>query len=84
MGFSILALWIGRVPTVYYFAFVANMGSTGIWIGMALGNIVGAIVAALWFTRGTWKKTVIDEGEEPEETPAVDAESEVAEASPED
>ena len=23
--------------------------------------VVGAIAAALWFTRGTWKETVIDE-----------------------
>ncbi|WP_303657562.1 MATE family efflux transporter [Halorussus caseinilyticus] len=65
MGFSMVALWVGRVPTVYYLAFVAGMGATGIWIGMALGNVVGGIAAALWFTRGTWKETVIDEGETP-------------------
>ncbi|WP_303657549.1 MATE family efflux transporter [Halorussus lipolyticus] len=74
MGFSMVALWIGRVPTVYYLAFVAGMGSTGIWIGMALGNTLGAIAAALWFTRGTWKETVIDDEEagipDADETPA--------------
>ncbi|WP_442905097.1 MATE family efflux transporter [Haladaptatus sp. ZSTT2] len=59
--FSMLALWIGRVPTVYYLAFVEGMGPTGIWWGMALGNIVGAITAAAWFTRGTWKQSVIDQ-----------------------
>ncbi|WP_303646381.1 MATE family efflux transporter [Halorussus ruber] len=63
MGFSMVALWVGRVPTVYYLAFVAGMGATGIWTGMALGNTLGAIAAALWFTRGTWKETVIDEEE---------------------
>ncbi|WP_458206844.1 MATE family efflux transporter [Haladaptatus sp. NG-SE-30] len=61
MGFSMVALWIGRVPTVYYLAFVRDLGPEGIWIGMAFGNVVGAIAAALWFTRGTWKQTVIDE-----------------------
>jgi putative MATE family efflux protein len=61
LAFSVLALWIGRVPTVYYLAFVADMGPRGIWIGMALGNIVGAIGAGLWFLRGTWKQAVIDE-----------------------
>jgi hypothetical protein len=30
---------------------------------MAMGNVLGAIAAALWFTRGTWKETVIDEEE---------------------
>jgi putative MATE family efflux protein len=70
MSFSFVALWIGRVPTVYYLVFVANMGPLGIWIGMALGNILGTIAAGLWFLRGTWKAAVIDEGpgdEDPEE-----------------
>jgi len=31
---------------------------------MAVGQIIGAIAAAAWFTRGTWKKAVIDEGAE--------------------
>lgn len=61
MAFSMITLWLGRVPTVYFLAFVQHMGPTGIWVGMAFGNIIGAIVAALWFTRGTWKRTVIDE-----------------------
>ncbi|WP_435196153.1 MATE family efflux transporter [Natronomonas sp. EA1] len=60
--FSLVALWLGRVPTVYYLAFVAGLGATGIWIGMALGNIVGAIGAGAWFTRGTWKRAVVDTG----------------------
>jgi putative MATE family efflux protein len=60
LAFSLTALWLGRVPTVYYLAFVVGLGSTGIWIGMALGNVVGAIAAAAWFTRGTWKRTVVD------------------------
>ncbi|WP_303645976.1 MATE family efflux transporter [Halorussus litoreus] len=64
MGFSIVALWLGRVPTVYGLAFVAGWGPTGIWVGMALGNVLGAIAAALWFTRGTWKETVIEEEQE--------------------
>ncbi|WP_243700353.1 MATE family efflux transporter [Halorussus pelagicus] len=64
MIFSMVALWVGRVPTVYYLAFVAGMGATGVWIGMALGSILGAIAAALWFTRGTWKETVIEEDTE--------------------
>ncbi|WP_303659895.1 MATE family efflux transporter [Haladaptatus salinisoli] len=61
MAFSMVTLWLGRVPTVYYLAFVRDLGPTGIWIGMAFGNIVGAVAAALWFTRGTWKRTVIDD-----------------------
>ena len=60
MVLSMIALWIGRVPTVYFLAFVLGWGATGIWVGMALGNIVGAIAAAAWFTRGTWKQTIVE------------------------
>jgi putative MATE family efflux protein len=66
MAISIVTLWLGRVPTVYFFAFTLGWGATGIWVGMALGNIVGAIVAAIWFTRGTWKEAIVDADEEPE------------------
>ncbi|WP_232688663.1 MATE family efflux transporter [Halobacterium zhouii] len=60
MGISMVTLWLGRVPTVYFFAFVLAWGATGIWVGMALGNIAGAIVAAAWFKRGTWKQAIVD------------------------
>lgn len=45
LAVSLAALWLGRVPTVYYLAFVADVGAIGIWIEIALGNIVGAIGA---------------------------------------
>jgi putative MATE family efflux protein len=77
MAFSFVALWIGRVPTVYYLAFVASLGPFGIWAGMALGNVLGAITAGLWFLRGTWKEAVIDERPDDEiagpEPPPADA-----------
>ena len=60
MTFSIVTLWLGRVPAVYLLAVVAGLGPTGIWIGMAVGNVVGAVAAGLWFTRGTWKRTIVD------------------------
>lgn len=60
LAFSVVALWLGRVPAVYALAFLADLGPTGIWVGMALGTILGAIAAA-WFTRGTWKRTVVDD-----------------------
>jgi len=67
LSFSFVALWVGRVPTVYYLVFVAGLGPFGIWVGMALGNVLGAIAAALWFLRGTWKAAIIDEGPGDEE-----------------
>jgi len=56
---------------VYFLAFARDMGPTGVWVGMAFGNVIGAIAAALWFTRGTWKEAVIDE---PTPAPVPDGE----------
>lgn len=68
LGFSLVALWVGRVPMVYGFAFLLGMGATGVWVGMTTGHILGALAAGLWFTRGTWKAAVIDR-----ETPGAGA-----------
>jgi putative MATE family efflux protein len=59
LAFSLVALWLGRVPIVYLLSFEYGFAETGIWIGMAAGQIIGAILAAAWFTRGTWKESVI-------------------------
>lgn len=64
LAFSLITLRTGRVPTVYYLAFVAEPSATGVWVGMALGNLVGAVgavAAGLWFTRGTWKERATKE-----------------------
>ncbi|MFC5135112.1 MULTISPECIES: MATE family efflux transporter [Haloferacaceae] len=61
MVISILTLWVGRVASVGYLVFVAGWGETGIWVGMALGNVLGAIVGIAWFSRGTWSNRYIEE-----------------------
>ncbi len=68
--FAVLGLWIVRVPVTYYLIFVAGWGTTGIWTGVVVGDVVGAIAAVAWFTRGTWKESIVDEGggSEPETT----------------
>ncbi len=82
MSISILTLWVGRVVSVFVLAFgwsitvpvvgvtiaALELGETGIWIGMALGNVLGAIVGVAWFLRGTWKQRYI---EEPEPAPGA-------------
>ncbi|SIQ76767.1 putative efflux protein, MATE family [Haladaptatus litoreus] len=57
--FSMLTLWVARVPATYYLVFVEGWGPTGIWVAVALGDIVGAIAAVAWFLRGTWKMSVV-------------------------
>lgn len=63
MTISVVSLWIGRVASVFYLVFVAGWGATGVWVGMAVGNIMSAIIGVAWFSRGTWKEKYIDEPE---------------------
>ncbi len=61
MFISIATLWVGRVGTVALLVFGLGWGATGIWVGMAVGNILGAVIAVPWFLQGGWKEKYIDE-----------------------
>jgi Na+-driven multidrug efflux pump len=66
LALSLIALWVVRLPATYLLAFPLGWGPTGVWTAVALGDIVGAVVAVAWLSRGTWKSAVI----EAEPTPA--------------
>jgi len=53
-------LWALRIPLAYLLGIYFGMNSTGVWIGMALSNIVGTVIALIFFETGIWKKKVID------------------------
>lgn len=55
-------LWGMRIPLVYVFGFIIGWNATGVWFGMALSNILGAVVALALFETGIWKKKVIKDG----------------------
>ncbi|MFW5939215.1 MAG: MATE family efflux transporter [Halolamina sp.] len=64
LALSLLALWVVRLPATYLLAFPLGWGPTGVWTAVALGDVVGAVAAVAWLSRGTWKSAVI-ETEEP-------------------
>ena len=64
--FSVVTLWVARVPVSYYLIFVAGWGTMGIWIGVVVGDVVGAIAALAYFTRGTWKESILEDDEDGE------------------
>jgi Na+-driven multidrug efflux pump len=61
MAISILTLWVGRVGSVSLLVFGLGWGATGVWVGMAVGNILGALIAVPWFLRGTWREKYIED-----------------------
>jgi len=60
MILDISRLWALRIPLAYFLGLYLGMNSTGVWIGMALSNIVGTAIALIFFKTGIWKKKVID------------------------
>ncbi|ADQ66349.1 MATE family efflux transporter [Halogeometricum borinquense] len=60
MAFSLLALWVLRIPPAYALVEWTGLGLDGIWYAMAFSNVAAAIVAGLWFLRGTWTDNVVD------------------------
>jgi len=59
MVLGIIRLWGLRVSLAYFLSTL--WGSTGIWIGMAMSNIIASILAYFWYKRETWKETVTKE-----------------------
>jgi putative MATE family efflux protein len=56
---GILRLWGIRIAIGYFMAFILNMGSIGVWLAIAISNIIGGIIAILWIKYGKWAKAVI-------------------------
>jgi putative MATE family efflux protein len=74
LAFSVVALWAVRVPVTFALAIAGDFGATGIWIAVAVGDVVGCLAAMAWFTRGTWKDGVVDPAATDGESDETDAE----------
>lgn len=67
MIFSILSLWIIRIPFAWYFS--GKIGAEGIWWSIPAGWSVGMALSYFYYKTGRWKKkTVVKyvENEQPE------------------
>ncbi|MFC7202497.1 MATE family efflux transporter [Haloferax namakaokahaiae] len=62
MAFSLVSLWVLRIPAAFVLVQFFGMGPTGVWYGIAFSNVAAALLAFAWFTRGTWKESVVETG----------------------
>jgi len=70
MAFAILSLWVFRLPPAYVFQEVLGMGASGVWLAIAVSNVLSMVAAVAWFARGTWTSNVVEA--EPSEQVAAD------------
>lgn len=55
MVISLVSQWVLQLPLAFALSKYAGLGIDGVWWSTPITNVATAIVAALWFARGTWK-----------------------------
>ena len=75
MLLGILRLWGLRIPLSYAFGYIGaitilgitiplaqlfNFTSKGVFFGMGMSNFIAAMVALVWFLRGSWMRAIIE------------------------
>ena len=56
---GIVRLWGVRLGLGYFLAFSVGMGSLGVWLAIALSNVVGGVISILWIKYGNWAHPVV-------------------------
>ena len=56
---AFIRLWGVRLGLGYLLAFVVGLGIFGVWLSMALGNVVGGLLGAAWILRGGWTRPIV-------------------------
>lgn len=56
---SVATLGVIRLPIAYLGA--ASIGIEGIYIAFFVSNILGAAIAYLWYRKGTWRESLVEE-----------------------
>jgi putative MATE family efflux protein len=59
MVMAIVRLWGLRVFLAWLFGYKLGFGTTGMWVGMTLSNVLAGVALVLWLARGEWKRRVI-------------------------
>jgi Na+-driven multidrug efflux pump len=57
MFFSLVSLWLVRIPLAYYLS--ARMGESGIWWAIPAGWLIGLILSFFYYRTGRWKASTV-------------------------
>ena len=55
MLFSLISLWVVRVPLAYYLSRFTELKSNGIWISITVSFTFTTIISLLYYFSGKWK-----------------------------
>ncbi|MBN2435162.1 MAG: MATE family efflux transporter [Spirochaetes bacterium] len=54
MFITLFSLWLIRIPVATYFS--VKMGTRGIWLGIPIAWVLGAIFSCIYFLTGRWRR----------------------------
>jgi putative MATE family efflux protein len=57
MFFSLISLWIIRIPLAYFLS--GRIGVTGIWWSIPAGWLIGLILSFIYYKSGNWKRRTV-------------------------
>ena len=60
MVFSIIELWVLRLPLAYGLLAWGDFGVHGVWAAVAISYVGATIITGVWFLRGTWLSGVVE------------------------
>ena len=60
MVLSLVRLWGMRILFAYVLYYALGMGAEGIWLGLAIGNVLSAFLSLAYISRGDWQQRIID------------------------
>jgi putative MATE family efflux protein len=70
MIISLVSQWMFTFPLAYVLSHRAHWGAHGLWWAFPVANVMTAVLSALWFARGDWKKRRLMGPETPNEETA--------------
>jgi putative MATE family efflux protein len=56
---NLFCFWLWEIPLAYVLAVPAGFGPTGVFIAIAVAFSTMAVVAGIWFRRGSWKRVKV-------------------------
>jgi len=66
MLFSMLSQWGLRIPPTYLLITLVGIGATSVWAGIAFSHVAAAVAVGIWYVRGDWATSVIEDDESQE------------------
>lgn len=55
MVFSIISLWLIRIPLARYLSSLESLGVNGIWIAIAISSVISMLLSQTYYLSGKWK-----------------------------